>query len=103
MNNDTIAHIDVTALYPHPNNPRIEPREDIIEQIAQRIANGFDPSHALIVRPIDGGYQIISGHHRVKLPSAPTSQRCRVGSVICPTPTPICSSCCAIRNRSCTR
>lgn len=66
MNNDTIAHIDVTALLPHPNNPRIEPREDIIEQIAQRIANGFDPSHALIVRPIDGGYQIISGHHRVK-------------------------------------
>lgn len=77
MNNDTIAHIDVTALFPHPHNPRIEPREDIIEQIAQRIASGFDPSHALIVRPIDGGYQIISGHHRVKaaeradLPTAP--------------------------------
>lgn len=66
MNNDTIIHIDVTALFPHPNNPRIEPREDIIDQIAQRVANGFDPSHALIVRPIPEGYQIISGHHRVK-------------------------------------
>lgn len=78
MNNDTIAHIDVTALYPHPNNPRIEPREDIIEQIAQRIASGFDPSHALIVRPIDGGYQIISGHHRVK-----AAERAGLASVPC--------------------
>lgn len=66
MNSDTISHIDVTALFPHPNNPRIEPREDIIDQIAQRIASGFDPSHALIVRPIADGYQIISGHHRAK-------------------------------------
>lgn len=78
MNNDTIAHIDVTALYPHPNNPRIEPREDIIEQIAQRIAGGFDPSHALIVRPIPEGYQIISGHHRVK-----AAERAGLASVPC--------------------
>ena len=65
MNTDTINLIDVTAIYPHPSNPRIEPRQDIIEQLAERMANGFDPSHAMIVRPINGGYQIISGHHRL--------------------------------------
>jgi hypothetical protein len=36
------------------------------------------PSHALIVRPIDGGYQIISGHHRVK-----AAERAGLASVPC--------------------
>jgi ParB-like chromosome segregation protein Spo0J len=25
---------------------------------------GFDPSHAILVRPLAGGYQIITGHNR---------------------------------------
>ena len=71
MNNQTaIAYkthqqIDITALFPHPQNPRIEPREEIVQQLAERMGDGFDFSHSLIVRPIDGGYQIISGHHRL--------------------------------------
>ncbi len=69
MNTDAIVLLDITVLYPHPNNPRIEPRMDIVEQLAERMKNGFDPSHALIVRPkrIDGmgAYEVISGHHRL--------------------------------------
>lgn len=51
-------------LRPHPGNPRLAPREDVIEQIAAQIDGGMDPAHALIVRPHEGGYQIISGHNR---------------------------------------
>jgi ParB-like chromosome segregation protein Spo0J len=28
------------------------------------LGQGFDPAHALIVRPIGNGWQIVSGHHR---------------------------------------
>ena len=62
---DTHQQIDVTSLFPHPQNPRIEPREEIVQQLAERMGGGFDFSHSLIVRPIEGGYQIISGHHRL--------------------------------------
>lgn len=52
-------------LHPHPDNPRLVNREDVIEAIAAGLASGFDPAHALIVRPLsDDHYQIISGHHR---------------------------------------
>lgn len=60
--------IDVTVLYPHPRNPRIEPRQDIVDQLTARMADGFDPSHALIVRPKSseaGQYEVVSGHHRL--------------------------------------
>lgn len=60
------SDIAVERLLPHPQNPRLEPRQDVVEQIAAQIrARGeFDPAHALIVRPVDGSYQIVSGHHR---------------------------------------
>lgn len=55
----------LTQLIPHPDNPRIEPRQDVIDQIAGMITGGLDPSHALIVRPVaNNQYQVISGHHR---------------------------------------
>lgn len=57
--------IDIDSLSPHPGNPRLVEREDVIASIEQQIkAAGFDPSHAVLVRPLDGGHQIISGHNR---------------------------------------
>jgi ParB/RepB/Spo0J family partition protein len=56
--------INVHDLVPHPKNPRIEPRIDVVDQIAAQIADGFDESHALIVRAIGEQFEIISGHHR---------------------------------------
>lgn len=57
--------IALDLLRPHPKNPRIEPRQDIIDQLSACMADGFDWSHSLIVRPMDdGAFQIISGHHR---------------------------------------
>lgn len=56
--------IPLDQLKPHPKNPRLAPRKDVIEQIASQINGKFDPAHALIVRENCEGYEIISGHHR---------------------------------------
>lgn len=61
-----LLQVPINSLSAHPKNPRIEPRQDVVEQIAAQLtAQGrFDPSHALIVRARESGYEIISGHHR---------------------------------------
>ena len=61
-----INYVATAHLFAHPNNPRIEPRQDVVDQIAAQItaAGRFDESHALIVRNFDGKLQIVSGHHR---------------------------------------
>lgn len=52
---------------PHPNNPRLQLRDDIVQQIAfQLSADGFQAHHAITVRPCDGAFQIVAGHHRVE-------------------------------------
>lgn len=56
--------LSLDSLHPHPKNPRLAPREDVVEQIAAQINGEFDQAHALIVRENASGYEIISGHHR---------------------------------------
>jgi ParB/RepB/Spo0J family partition protein len=60
-----MEQIALSSLRAHPQNPRLTPREDVVEQIATQIAvSGFDEAHALIVRRVEDGYQIVSGHNR---------------------------------------
>jgi site-specific DNA-methyltransferase (adenine-specific) len=62
-----IAWLPVGKLFPHPDNPRLIYRQDIIDTIAASIAVGmFMPEYALLVRPFGDGYQVISGHTRLK-------------------------------------
>lgn len=61
---DTLKNIPVADLRDHPQNPRIALRDDVVSAIAAGLSEGFDPAHALIVRPVVEGFQIISGHHR---------------------------------------
>ena len=64
---DTITMIPVAQLRPHPKNPRIGMRNDVVDAIASSIAEaGFHERHAITVREHKSGYQIISGHHRVE-------------------------------------
>ena len=57
--------LPVTALAPHPDNPRMLFREEVVERLAGWMqTDGFRPEYALIVRPLNGDYQLISGHHR---------------------------------------
>jgi ParB-like chromosome segregation protein Spo0J len=56
----------ISELVPHPDNPRLQLREDVVERIAAEMGRfGFGREHALLVRPKDGVHQILSGHHRV--------------------------------------
>ncbi|GHV49883.1 hypothetical protein FACS1894216_01070 [Synergistales bacterium] len=57
--------IQLQQLHAHPKNPRISIRQDVVDGIAESLLNeGFKPEHALLVRPLEDGYQILSGHHR---------------------------------------
>lgn len=62
-----IQDVPTGRLSPHPDNPRLQLREDVIERIAAEITrSGFGREHAPLVRPHGDGYQIISGHHRIE-------------------------------------
>jgi hypothetical protein len=63
-----VLELAVEALFPHPKNPRLTTRQDVVESIAAQIQaqGGFDPAHALLVRPRPDGetHEILSGYHR---------------------------------------
>lgn len=62
-----LKDIEVENLQPHPDNPRLVLREDVVDSIASQVKDGgFSQMHALIVRPVNGHYEILSGHHRVE-------------------------------------
>lgn len=64
---DTMTMIPVSQLKPHPKNPRVGMRQDVVDAIAASIADaGFHDRHAITVRAHKNAYQIISGHHRVE-------------------------------------
>lgn len=57
--------IPVSMTDPHPANPRLVMREDVVEQIASQIGeSGFQQKHAVHTRRVGNRYQILSGHHR---------------------------------------
>lgn len=61
-----ITNIQTSKLKPHPKNPRLVMREDVIESIKAGLADGFHPSYALQVWPSGDDYLILSGHHRTE-------------------------------------
>jgi ParB/RepB/Spo0J family partition protein len=64
MTND-LVEVKLSFLDPHPDNPRLVRRDDVIDAIVTAIRErGFDQAHALIVRPVGDRLQIISGHNR---------------------------------------
>jgi ParB/RepB/Spo0J family partition protein len=67
VNDPRLDNLAIDDLHPHPDNPRLTLREDVVERIATEITrSGFSAQHAITVRPIDAGYQLISGHHRAE-------------------------------------
>lgn len=66
--------IPLDQLQPHPDNPRLQLREDVLERLTTEIARtGFGAEHALLVRPIyvpkldePAYFQLVSGHHRAE-------------------------------------
>lgn len=63
---DTITLISVGQLKPHPKNPRVALREDVVDAIAADLEERghMEARHAITVRAVADGYEILSGHHR---------------------------------------
>jgi DNA modification methylase/ParB-like chromosome segregation protein Spo0J len=63
---DTITLIPVLQLKPHPKNPRVALRDDVVDAIAADLEHRghMEARHAITVRAVEDGYEIISGHHR---------------------------------------
>lgn len=70
MSNATLQTLDLALITPHPDNPRIAIRQDVVDGIAANLNGTFPPEHAITVRPYGDGYQILSGHHRVEAAKA---------------------------------
>jgi ParB/RepB/Spo0J family partition protein len=72
--------LPLAQLHPHPDNPRLTMREEVVEAIAARLreTGRFERVHALRVRPLERGYQIIAGHHRRE-----AAERAGLGTVPC--------------------
>jgi site-specific DNA-methyltransferase (adenine-specific) len=64
--NDTITLVPVSQLRPHPKNPRVALREDVVDAIAADLdeRGHMEARHAITVRAVEDAYEIISGHHR---------------------------------------
>jgi N6-adenosine-specific RNA methylase IME4/ParB-like chromosome segregation protein Spo0J len=58
----TLIRIDL--IDDHPDNPRLVRRQDVIDAIAASLDVEYPREHAISVRPLDGRFQITSGHHR---------------------------------------
>lgn len=63
---DTIKLIPVSQLQPHPKNPRVSLRDDVVGAIVADLEERghMEARHAITVRPAGDAYEIISGHHR---------------------------------------
>ena len=62
----SVTSLPIEAIKPHPKNPRLAMREDVIEGILAGIDTGFHPSHALQVWANGNDYLVLSGHHRLE-------------------------------------
>lgn len=51
---------------PHPDNPRVAIREDVVLAIAANLNGEFPQKHAVHVRPLGESYQLLSGHQRTE-------------------------------------
>ncbi len=63
----SLCRVRVDSIEPHPKNPRVVMRDDVVSQIAAQLSErGFHDKHALHVRPCGDRMQVISGHHRLE-------------------------------------
>jgi len=71
--------IPCEKIQPHPDNPRLTLREDVVKSLVSRMReHGFPECHALLVCPLDGFYQVAAGHHRLE-----AAKRAGLGAVPC--------------------
>lgn len=63
---ETVQMIAVELLRPHPKNPRVALRQDVVDAIFADVEErgSMESRHAITVRRVGNEFEIISGHHR---------------------------------------
>jgi phage N-6-adenine-methyltransferase len=62
----SVKFVQVENIVPHPRNPRVALRQDVVDAIAASLedSGSMEARHAITVRQLGESFQIISGHHR---------------------------------------
>jgi len=77
--NTKLIHLKIKDIQPHPKNPRLIMRDDVLATICAGIkSDGFHESHALQVMPDGDAYTVLGGHHRLE-----AAKRCNLETVPC--------------------
>lgn len=61
-----LKSIPLEKLTPHPDNPRVVMREDVVSALVAGMNGEYPKKHAIHVRPWEKGYQILAGHTRTE-------------------------------------
>ncbi len=70
-NNAVLREIATTEITEHPQNPSVQSgvwRDDVVDRICEWLneSRAYPQEHAVRVRPLDGKYQLVAGHHRLR-------------------------------------
>ena len=70
-NNAVLREIAIGEITEHPQNPSVQSgvwRDDVVERICEWLkeSGAYPQEHAVRVRPLDGKYQLVAGHHRLR-------------------------------------
>ncbi len=70
-NNAVLREIAIGEITEHPQNPSVQSgvwRDDVVERICEWLkeSGAYPQEHAVRVRPFEGKYQLVAGHHRMR-------------------------------------
>lgn len=66
MANPELKKVSLSEIVPHPDNPRVVIREDVVAAIAACLEGEYPAKHAVHVRPVGEQFQLLSGHQRTE-------------------------------------
>lgn len=70
-NNAVLREIAIGEITEHPQNPSVQSgvwRDDVVERVCEWLkeSGAYPQEHAVRVRPFEGKYQLVAGHHRMR-------------------------------------
>ena len=66
MTSPELKLVPTDLIDPHPDNPRVVLREDVVGAIVANLNGEYPQKHAVHVRPAGDRYQLIAGHQRTE-------------------------------------
>lgn len=66
MGSPKLTLIPTDKVVPHPDNPRVVLRDDVVGAIVANLGDEYPQKHAVHVRPLDDKFQLLAGHQRTE-------------------------------------